>query len=162
MFQLQWWPTHSWRPCCPTVTFSYLMWEILMNTRPDASQMLWTSHVSVKYMYKVGMGFLWVLTFLLFVCVYQWTTWRSLWSCPRCIFSRNLKWRLLGKMTTILCFTAKVATGAPKPWTSPASWDLTGKTTGAPYTHETYQSSSSAIAQPIKGHGQLSKWEDSK
>lgn len=45
--QLQRWPTRSWRPCCPIVTFSCSTWEILMNTRLGVFQMLSTSHVSL-------------------------------------------------------------------------------------------------------------------
>ncbi len=130
MFQLLWWPTHSWRPCWPVVTFSCLMWEIPTSTRLDAFQMLSTSHVGVNMCTKWDECFStgrWSHILFLYMWVYQWAAWRSLWSCPQNIFSRNLKWVLLGKMTTTLCFTAKVANGAPKRWTSLVSWDSAGK-----------------------------------
>lgn len=64
--QLQWWPIRSWRPCCPAVTFSCSMWEILMNTRLDLFQMLWTSHVSVNTGTTLGKG--WFPVGLLLPC----------------------------------------------------------------------------------------------
>lgn len=44
--QHQWWPTCSWRPCCPIMTFSFSTWETLMSSRLDASHRLSTFHVS--------------------------------------------------------------------------------------------------------------------
>lgn len=41
-----WWPTHSWRPCCPTVMFSCSTSESRTNIRRDVFMMLSTCHVS--------------------------------------------------------------------------------------------------------------------
>lgn len=129
--QLQRWPTRSWRPCCPIVTSSCSMWEILMNTRLDVFQMLSTSHVSLTLGRKLGKRVVFYGSFLSYcfcrVCKYQWVSWRSLWSCPQSDFNRNLKWGFLGKMMTTSCFTAEVETEVPKHFLLLVSWDLAGK-----------------------------------
>lgn len=77
---VMWWHTCSWRPCWQTAIFSYLMWEIQMNTRLDALQMLSTCHVSCKCKLTTCLSCLYGLSYSLCVCwcEHQWTTWRSL------------------------------------------------------------------------------------
>lgn len=136
--QHQWWPTCSWRPCCPLRTFSFSMWETLMSSRLGASQTPSTFHVSNYSHYsalRVWQTSLYshfrVGVFLTLPCLrvsfLQWASWRSGWNWPHTCSSRSLTSPFLGSKTTTSCFTAEVATGVPRLSPLLVGLDFTGK-----------------------------------
>lgn len=112
------------------MTSSCSMFASRMNTRRDVLQMLSTCHVRFIQAAKTALTFFFFSKFsLIFLCVgeFQCPWWTSLWGCPQSSFSSGTTWRLLGKRTTTLCFTAGAATEVWRLFPRPISWVFTSK-----------------------------------